>query len=179
MKEFFRKFMVGLKRKPSIIPLLVLVVAFLVYALNLTHISDTTAKIQGPNMGLTGFATMLFSTLSLVCFMNAFPKRKPVNKPMLILMFAMNALLLFCDFYYNSCIVNAVTRADNPIAITTSTAYIYQASWLMGVHQTILIVGLVLTILLPVYSKLLNKVKTSIEVEENADMGAIDLSGED
>lgn len=179
MKEFFRKLMVGLKRRPSIIPLLVFVVAFLVYSLNLTHISDTTAKIQGPNMGLTGFATMLFSMLSLVCFMNAFPKRKPVNKPMLILMFAMNALLIFCDFYYSSCIVNAVNRADNPIVITKTTQYIYQASWLMGVHQTILIIGVVLTVLLPVYSKLLRKVKTSIEVEDNGAMGAIDISGED
>lgn len=179
MKEFFRKLMVGLKRRPSIIPLLVFVVAFLVYSLNLTHISDTTAKIQGPNMGLTGFATMLFSMLSLVCFMNAFPKRKPVNKPMLILMFAMNALLIFCDFYYSTCIVNAVNRADNPIVITKTTQYIYQASWLMGIHQTILIIGVVLTVLLPVYSKLLRKVKTSIEVEDNGAMGAIDISGED
>lgn len=179
MKEFFRKRLVGLKRQPSIIPLLVFVVAFLVYSLNLTHVSDTTAKIQGPNMGLAGFATMLFSMLSLVCFLNAFPKRKPVVKPMLILMFAMNALLIFCDFYYASCIVNAVNRADNPIAITPTTFYIAQASWLMGVHQTILIVGVVLTALLPVYSKLLRKINTSIEVEDNGQMETIELSGED
>ena len=46
MKEFIRKTIVSLKRKPQTIPLLVLALAFLVYSLNLTHISDTTAKIQ-------------------------------------------------------------------------------------------------------------------------------------
>ena len=51
MPEFLRKFVVGLKRSPQTIPLVVLVIAFLVYSMNLTHISDTTAKIQGPGMG--------------------------------------------------------------------------------------------------------------------------------
>ena len=47
MKEKFRKFLVSLKRKPHMIPLVVLVVAFVVYSLRLTVISNTTAKIQG------------------------------------------------------------------------------------------------------------------------------------
>ena len=39
--------------------------------------------------------------------------------------------------------------------------------------------ALALVVLLPVYSKLLNKINTSIVVEENAGMGTIDISGED
>jgi hypothetical protein len=35
-----------------------------------------------------------------------------------------------------------------------------------------------LVILLPVYSKMIRKIKTSIEVEDNGEMEAIDLSGE-
>ena len=86
LKEFWRKRLVSLKRKPHMIPLVVMAIAFLYYSLNLTHISDTTARIQGQGMGLAGFATMLFSMLSLVCFLNAFPHRKKVNIPMLVLM---------------------------------------------------------------------------------------------
>ena len=35
-----------------------------------------------------------------------------------------------------------------------------------------------LIILLPVYSKMIRKIKTSIDVEDNGEMDAIDLSGE-
>ena len=88
-KEFVRKRIVALKRKPQTISLVVLALAFLYYSLNLTKISNTTAKIQSPGMGLCGFVTMLFSILCMVCFLNAFPHRKKVNVPMLILMFLM------------------------------------------------------------------------------------------
>ena len=80
LKESFRKLLVSLKRRPHMIPLLVFALAFLVYSLNLMNISDTTAKIQGKGMGLCGFATMLFSLLSLLCFLNAFPHRKRVTR---------------------------------------------------------------------------------------------------
>ena len=60
MKESCRKTIVSLKRKPQMIPMLVLAVAFLYYSLNLTNISNTTAKIQLSGMGLSGFCTMLF-----------------------------------------------------------------------------------------------------------------------
>ena len=93
LKESFRKLLVSLKRRPHMIPLLVFALAFLVYSLNLMNISDTTAKIQGKGMGLCGFATMLFSLLSLLCFLNAFPHRKKVNVPMLVLAFLMMLLL--------------------------------------------------------------------------------------
>ena len=63
IKEFFRKLIVSLKRNPGIIPLLMLAVSFLFYSLNLTDVSDTTAKIQSRGMGLSEFTIMLFSML--------------------------------------------------------------------------------------------------------------------
>ena len=42
----------------------------------------------------------------------------------------------------------------------------------------ILIVGVVLTALLPLYSKLLRKINTSVSVEDNGKLDAIDISGE-
>ncbi len=178
LKEAWRKFLVAIKRRPQMIALVVITVAFLYYSLNLMHISDTTARIQGPGMGLAGFCTMLFSMLSFMCFLNAFPYRKPVHKPMLILMFVMFAIIIGCDVYYSSMILNAVTRGENPIVITEQTAYIAKAYNMLRAHMIILIVGIVLVVLLPVYSKLLRKVKTSIEVEDNGEMGAIDLSND-
>ena len=111
MKEFFRKQIVNLKRSPQNIPLVVLVVAFLVYSLNLTYISHTTSRIQGSGMGLYGFITMLLSMLSFVCFFNSFPRRKKPNMPMLILMFIMFAIIIFADIKYRGLIHAALTRS--------------------------------------------------------------------
>ena len=179
MPEFLRKLIVSLKRRPSVIALLVFVAAFLQYSLNLTHISDTTAKIQGPGMGLCGFATMLFSILSLVCFLNAFPRRKKPNIPILVLMFVMIGVILYCDWHYIGLISNALTRADNPIVIDASTKYIAMAFNVLNDHMLIVAAGVLLTLLLPVYSRLLRKVNTSIAVEDNGQLEAIDISGEE
>ena len=43
---------------------------------------------------------------------------------------------------------------------------------------SILIVGLALTALLPVYAPMIRKIKTSIEVEGTGDIAAIDISQE-
>ncbi|MBR2282094.1 MAG: hypothetical protein IJ863_05695, partial [Spirochaetales bacterium] len=63
-KEFIRKTVVSLKRKPHRIPLIAMVWCFLWYSFHLSVVSNTTAKINGPGMGLYGFVTMLFSMLS-------------------------------------------------------------------------------------------------------------------
>lgn len=179
IKEAVRMFIVSLKRRPQMIPLFMLVVTFLEYSLNLTMISNTTAKIQGTGMGLCGFVTMLFSMLSMVCFNNAFPRRKPVNKPMLILMFGMIALILVADVTYLNAIYAAVNRAENAVAVTKDTIYIAYAERDLVAHMWLLGISTALVVLLPVYSKLIRKIKTSVDVEENADMETIDISGED
>ena len=179
LKEACRKFIVSLKRRPSMIPLVVVVIAFLVYSLNLMHVSDTTSLIQGANMGLAGFATMLFSMLSFLVFMNTFPYRKKTNIPMLVILYVMLAIIILADVYYLNGIDAALTREVNPITITMQTAYIAYAQYYLQIHIIILAVAAVLIALLPVYTKLLRKIKTSIEVEDNGEMGAIDLSGDD
>ena len=179
LKEMVRKFIVSLKRRPQMIPLVVFVIAFLVYTLNLSQVSNTTAKLQSSGMGLAGFAVMLFSMLSMVSFMNAFPYRKPVNKPMLILMFVMNAIIIFADVFYINA-VNAVQGNEaTRVAITKDTLYIAYSQYYLQMHIIVLAIAIVLTVLLPVYSRLLRKINTNIEVEGNADMGEIDLAGDD
>ncbi|MBQ9210229.1 MAG: hypothetical protein IJ153_00875 [Clostridia bacterium] len=178
LREFGRKRLVALKRKPDMIPLIVFLFAFLYYSFNLTQISNTTALINGPHMGLTEFATMLFSTLSLVCFLNSFPHRKKVNKPMLILMLIMVCGLIYCDIYYGGRITYALTREDNRIDPTGKNAFVANAQHVLNVHQWILVCGLALTALLPVYKPLLKKINTNINVESSGDMAAIDISQE-
>lgn len=178
LKEIWRKFLVSIKRRPQMIPLVVITYAFLFYSMNLSYISNTTARIQGSGMGLAGFAIMLFSMLSFMCYLNAFPYRKKVNVPMLVLMFIMFTIIIFADQYYVNAIFAAIDRPDNPIVVTVSTIYIAYAEWYLRIHTGILIFAIVLIALLPVYSKLLRKINTSIDVGDNGQMGTIDISGE-
>ncbi len=179
MKEKFRKFLVSLKRKPHMIPMVVLVIAFLIYSLKLTVISNTTARIQGPGMGLCGFVTMLFSMLGLVSFGRSFPHRKPVNKVMLILTFLLFAAVIIADVKYIQTVNYAITREVDPIEVTAATSYITESVSMLRSHILVMGIGLALTLLLPVYQPLIRKINTNIAVEENREMGAIDLSGED
>ena len=118
---------------------------------------------------------MLLSILSFVCFLNAFPYRKKVNVPMLALMFVMFAIIIFCDGFYMRAIQYAVTRADNPIAITDTTAYISKALGILKTHIAALGVTIVLIVLMPVYKKWLRSIKTSVEVEDNGQLDAIEI----
>ncbi len=179
IKERFRKLLVSLKRSPQTIPLLALVAAFLVYSLNLSSISNTTAKINTANMGQCEFAGMLFSILAFVCIMRAFPKRQKTNKPMLVLYFLMMGILIFVDAVYYSRINEALTRTENPIVIDATNSYITAAQNTVMLHIILIAVCIVLVAALPVLSKLIRKINTSIEVEGNGDMEAIDISGED
>lgn len=176
IKEIIRKFFVSLKRSPQMIALVALAVAFLVYSFNLTAIANTTARINSPNMGQCEFAAMLFSILAFVCFLRAFPKRQKPNVLMLILLFAMLAGLVFVDGVYLSRISQAMTREVSPVVIDDSTAFILSAQNTVTAHIICVIVCAVLVILLPLYSKLIKKIKTSIDVEGNGEMGAIDIS---
>ena len=178
-KEFIRKFFVSLKRSPQSIALVALVVAFLVYSLNLTSIANTTARINLPNMGQCEFAAMLFSTLAFVVFLRAFPKRQKANKIMLGLLFFMFALLVFVDIVYLTRIQEAILNPDNPLIIDVGTAYVAVANNTVIGHIVCIGICAVLVAALPLYGKLLKKINTSITVEGNGEMEVIDISGED
>lgn len=176
MPEFIRQMIVSLKRKPQTIALIGMVIAFLVYTMNLTAVSNTTAKIQGVGMGFSGFCTMLFSILAFVCFLNAFPTRKKPNIPMVILMFVMFAIIIGSDMYYSNCIYEALTRPENPITLGKTTLYIAEAYNMLDQHVMCMGITIALIVLMPVYSKLLRKINTNVDVEDNGSMAAIELS---
>lgn len=179
IKEKIRKFLVALKKNPQVIPLLALTVSFVIFSFNLTDISNTTAKIYGPHMGLCAFVSMLLSILSYVCMFSAFPKRKKPNWLMVALLFVMYTIVIIADVCYYNSINNALTRPENPIVVTKSTFYILNAQYIMTVHITTVAITMVTVALEPVIAKLLKKIKTSIDVEDNGELGAIDIGDEE
>ena len=179
IKEVFRKYMVALKRSPQSIPLATLIVAFLMYSLNLSSIANTTARINGANMGQCEFVAMLFSILAFVVFLRAFTKRKKANKVMLGLLGGMLALLIFVDVVYITRIISATTRSENKIIIDESSRYISTAQNVVTLHVVFIGVTALLLITLPLYSKAIRKIKTSIDVEGNGNMAAIDIDDDD
>lgn len=174
--DSIRKGVVSLKRSPSTIPLVMLMITFLYYSLNLTDVSDTTAKIQGVGMGLCQFAIMLLSMLSIVCLLNSFPKRKKANVPMVVLTFIMFAVMAYCAIHYIGRIDAALNRAEGAVVINDSTAYILVAKSMLKTFIALLGIDAALIALLPVYSKLLKKINTSVEVEDNGSMDEIEIS---
>ncbi len=176
-KEFIRKFFVSLKRSPQNIALIALAAAFIIYSLNLTSIANTTAKINLPNMGQCEFACMLFSILAFVCFLRAFPKRQKPSVLMITLVFVMMAVLIFVDIVYYNRIIEAVSGGR--IAIVSDTAYIAVAQNVVVIHIVLVAVTAVLLATLPVYSKILKNINTSIDVEDNGELEAINIAGEE
>lgn len=170
LREFLRKLMVSIKRKPHYIPLLVMTVAYVYYSLNLGTVSWTTLHINLDNMGLAEFVSMLVGLLLLVCFGNAFPHRKKVNILMLCLMLVFVGVAVYCDTFYYSVVVHSDKASED---------YALKMLSILNVHRILLGAGVLLTALLPVYTPLLRKINTNIRVEDNGSIGAIDISGED
>jgi len=179
VREFIRKILVSVKKNPQMLPLLALTVSFMVYSLNLTSISNTTAKIYGAHMGLCSFVTMLFSMLTYVCMFSAYPKRKKPNWLLIALMLVMYCAIIFADVFYLGRINAAVTRAESPIQITQATAYILIAKNVLTTHIVTTIITMVTVVIEPFYAKLVKKINTSVEVEDNGELGEIDLSDEE
>ena len=176
VKEFFRKQIVTLKRNPQNIPMAMLLISFVYYSLNLTNMSNTTAKIQGVGMGLCQFCIMLFSLLSIVCMLNAFPSRKKPVYPMVALMFVMFGIMIYADIHFCNGIMDALTRAESPIILDVNTMYIANAYNMLQTFMILIGITAVLVLTLPIYTKWIRKINTSVDVEDNGDMAQIEIS---
>ena len=177
-KERVRKILVALKKNPQSVPIGMLGAAFIHYTLNLSEISNTTAKLQGLNMGLAGFVTMLFMILSFVCMINAFPKRQKPKLPMIIVMLVLYAGVIVADIHYLGRISAALT-GENPIQITQNTIYIANANNTVVINIVLIGLTIVAVLLEPVFAKLFKKIKTSIEVEDSGNIATIDIADEE
>ena len=178
LKERVRKFFVALKKNPQAIPLVALCITFVQYSMNLTSISDTTAKIQGANMGLAAFVSILFMILSFVCMLNAFPKRQKPKIAMMALMVVLYAAVIFADIHYIGRIDNALNNPANSFSEAV-LEYINTAKSTLSIHVILVGITTVLMLLEPVLAKLLKKINTSIDVEGSGDIGTIEIADEE
>ncbi len=177
LKEFVRKFLVTLKKHPNYIPLVTLLISFLLYSLNLTSVSDTTATIQGKGMGLCEFATMLFSILSMIAMLNAFPKRKKPNYPIVGLIIVLCIIIIVADYIYVNKVYNAFITLGDKINPKYYESYVTTYNMLY-VHIALMVATAVTVILEPLFAKLLKKINTNVELEETNVMD-IDLAEEE
>lgn len=177
IKEGVRRFFVVLKKNPELVPITALLVSFLVYSLNLTAVSNTTAKIYGPHMGLCSFIAMLFMILSFVTMLASYPKRQKPKWLMIAVSTVMYLSVIAADAYYYTRIQIALTREENPIAITATTLYIWEAQNLMITHIITVAVVIVCMYIEPLCAKLFKKIKTSVAVESN-EVAEIELTEE-
>ena len=172
IKEFIRKIIVKLKKNPSVIPLGMLLVSFVVFSFNLTAISNTTIRLLGKGMGLSEFISMLISILTILCVLNAFPKRKKPNWPMVIISIVFCGIVIGADLVYLNCILTT------DIPITPETIFILDAYDIISLHVVLMAITAVTIILEPVFAKLLKKINTSVDLEDT-NVGNIELADEE
>ena len=165
-KESWRKFIVSLKKRPHNIPLCMMAIAFVDYSFNLTKISNTTAVINKPFMGLCEFMIMLFSILAFVVFLNAYPKRQKPILPMVILLYALQLIVAASDVVY----LGKISEGLQTIQVNASRQFIPQAQSMLTVHIVLVALTIVLIALIPVLGKMLNKIDTSVKLAENEDV---------
>lgn len=101
---------------------------------------------------------------------------------MLILTFLFLGIVVFADVVYLSRISDALTREENRIIINYETGqnlFIANAWSTLITFLIFMAAVVVLLAALPLYSKLLRKINTSIDVEGNTNMTTVDISEED
>ena len=170
LKEWFRKQIVNLKRRPSNIAFLFLIVSSLIYILSLGSISQSVySRLGGDWMGISTFVCTLFSVLSLVLYMNSFPKRKKVKVVSLVLCVLSMALMAFMDIMFYIEFTGLIEGATEVHAYWDTTINV------LIVHLIFLGITALLMATMPLYKMGLMKINTRKVVESTEINGGIDL----
>ena len=181
VKEWFRKFIVKLKRQTQMIPLVIILITSLVYLCSTATYAQVIEKNSGiPNLGIAMFVNTLLSILVLAVFLNAFPKRKKPNIVFVVAVFVVLAVILGMDLLYllsTQNFIKALPPAGQKIAYQNNPA-IKQSYTLLYVHMAFVGVSILVFALLPLYKKAISKINTRKVVEENELSGEIDTSAE-
>lgn len=178
VKEWFRKKIVGLKRKPQNIALLVFAITTIYYMLALFAFSKAIniSYDETDSAGICVFVSTLISLLILVSFLNAFPKRKKPNIFFIVLVFLMVGAMVACDLVYYIQMGDYIKTILNP---ATSQVYkqINEAQPYMIGHIILLGISAIVFALTPVFKILVNKINTKVELESATENmhGEIDI----
>lgn len=182
VKEWLRKFVVKLKRRPMNIAFFVLIVSSLIYLFMLGSISQAGLEYPKTGVPVALFINTLFSILVLLLFMYSFPKR--AKKPkivMLVFTFVFMAVMIGMDILLYVQWTNAWTEALkilNESQKAVREKYIYGAINGVLVHAIFVAIAALLTATYPLYGKLIGKINTRKVLEENVIKEAIDTSEE-
>lgn len=177
-KEWFRKKIVGLKRKPQNIALFFLLVASVYFMFALYPVTASAyaaeANLQGGNpfAGLCIFLSTLLSLLILVSFLNAFPKRKKPNIVFIVMVYVMAGAIIGFDLWYYFQMQTSISR----LTIQTTIDQYKAGQPFIIAHVIMIGVFVVIFSLLPVYKRLINMINTSVKLESATEnMKQIDI----
>lgn len=175
LKEWNRKNIVNLKKKPQNIGMLFIIISTLIYLLSLGTISQAIYEFStSSNTGISMFIVTLLSIIVVVAYMNSFPKRKKPNIFFIVLVFVMLAVMVVFDVYYYSTMSNAIS--GQTAAWAASRPYCQRSCTLTIVHIVFVCLSAVALATLPLYKKLIMKINTRKELDTTEMKEAIDLT---
>jgi phosphoglycerol transferase MdoB-like AlkP superfamily enzyme len=182
LKEWGRKKIVNLKRKPQTIVLLMLFITTALWLIWLYSFSRTIYENSAVNWcGLAVFVNTLVSILIIALFGNAFPKRKKPNIVFIVLLFVFMAIIIVCDIGYfveMGTYINtdsASGGAGYTAAQLAAKPYMQRSLNLAIAHIVLVAVCAILLATLPLYSKAINMINTRKDVEDNNIKETIDI----
>jgi hypothetical protein len=110
--------------------------------------------------------------------LNAFPKRRKPVWAMVALILLLFAVIIAVDVIYLVKLVNGVTTDQDAIKITMKNYFIVEAQYALIAHIVMIALTTLTVIFEPVIAKLLRRINTSIDVDDNGMIDAIDISEE-
>lgn len=174
VKERFRKFIVKLKRKTQLIPLVLTLITSFVYLCMIGTFSQLIQINRGiSSAGICMFVTTLASILILPLFLNAFPKNKKPVIAYIVAVFLVYALIIAMDVVFLVNMNNYITSHN-----LDTISFYSESSTSLIVHLVLVGICLVVFALLPVYKKLINMINTKKVVSSNDFSDEIDTSAE-
>lgn len=158
IKEFFRKRIVQLKRKPQIIPLLLICLSCVVYTFELSNYSYAAIYSSDSWVAILVFLTTLFSILSIFTYLGAFDRKRV--KPVMVILAVVQLVALFTfDYLCYGSITAKIAEGSDRIELA-------QAVVDLRGHMICLGLSIVFVVTRPIYKKLLQKINTTVKDNE-------------
>ncbi|MDR0426729.1 MAG: hypothetical protein LBH24_06150 [Clostridiales bacterium] len=157
MKEYFRKRLVHLKRRPQTIPLVLIVLSCIVFTFQLSAHSDSVMRFNSTAIALFLFITTLSSFMAVISYLGFRKFNKSAIAPLVITV-ALLLLQIVLQVYYLSIVNTETTAIEVPIDVTPDI--VKSVNWTYA-HLVFLSVALLSIALLPLYQKLLQKINTA------------------
>lgn len=168
MKDYWIKQLVNLKRRPQIIPTVLLTLSCMIYTFRLTAHSNAAMYVSNQIIALYVFIITLASMLSIISYLNAYPKGR-VKPLMLVVVLVLLAVQILLEALYLDIMFYETMERANPVPVTQDIAD--SMNWVM-VHLAALAVSTLSVVLLPIYRNLLRRINIQIVDDEANDFDA-------